>query len=78
MPDFWKTGDSQMLNYAIFFLAGQRLESDQEAQEVQSWRKGLAAICIDEGIQKLVPRYWKCLNIYDNNVDKYINVGTHT
>ena len=38
------------------FLAGQSQGSDQEAQ-VQGWLKGLAAIFLDEDIQKLVPRY---------------------
>jgi hypothetical protein len=39
------------------FWAGQSLGSDQDAQEVQGWLKGLAAIFLDESIQKLVPRY---------------------
>jgi hypothetical protein len=42
------------------FLAGQSLGSAQEAQEVQGWQcwlKGLASVFLDEGIQKLVPRY---------------------
>jgi hypothetical protein len=57
MPDFWKTDNSQMAELRNISLPAQSLGSDQEAREVQGWLKGLAAIFIDEGIQKLVPRY---------------------
>jgi len=39
------------------FLPGQSLGSDQETQEVQVWLKRLVAIFLDEGVQKMVPRY---------------------
>jgi hypothetical protein len=50
-------------------LAGHSL-SDQETKHVQDWLKGLAAAFIDEGIQKLVPRYDKCLNLHGDYVEK--------
>jgi hypothetical protein len=47
------------------FLAGQRLRCDQDTKHVlQNWLKGLAANIFEEGIQKLVPRYDKCLNLF--------------
>jgi hypothetical protein len=36
---------------------------------VQDWLKGLVATFIDEGIQKLVPRYDKCLNLNGDYVE---------
>jgi len=46
------------------FLAGQRLRFEHDTKHVlQNWLKGLAANFFERGIQKLVPRYDKCLNL---------------
>jgi transposase len=53
------------------FLTGQSLGSDQETKDVvQDQLKGLTETIFDEGIQKLVPRYDKCLNLYGDCVEK--------
>jgi len=47
------------------FLARQGLSYDQDIKHVlQGWLKGLAANFFEEGIQKLVPRYDKRLNLH--------------
>jgi hypothetical protein len=54
------------------FLGGRRFKSDEEVKDdVKEWLNGLAAEVYDEGIQKLVTRYDKCLNDGDNYVEKY-------
>jgi hypothetical protein len=53
------------------FLAAERFSSDDEVRTtVQHWVKTLAADFSDEGIQKLVPRYDKCLIFGGDNVEK--------
>jgi hypothetical protein len=53
------------------FLAAEQLSSDDEVKTaVQHWVKTLAAYFFDEGIQKLVPRYDKCLNLGGDCVEK--------
>jgi hypothetical protein len=53
------------------FLAAERFSSDDEVRTaVQHWVKTLAADFSDEGIQKLVPRYDKCLIFCGDNVEK--------
>jgi hypothetical protein len=50
-------------------LAGKKFGDDDEAQEeVMTWIKGLVANFYDSGIQKLVPRFNKCLD----NVSYYV------
>jgi hypothetical protein len=44
-------------------LGGRRFKSDEEVNDVKEWLNGLAAEVYDEGIQKLVTRYDKCLNV---------------
>jgi hypothetical protein len=45
------------------FLAGQRFNNDEDVKRaVQKWLSSQAAMFYDEGIQKLVSRYDKCLN----------------
>nr|CAH7761651.1 unnamed protein product [Callosobruchus chinensis] len=52
-------------------LGGQRLQDDKEVKTVViQWLKSQAAVFYEEGIQKLVPRYDKCLNIHGNYVEK--------
>jgi histone-lysine N-methyltransferase SETMAR len=53
------------------FLGGRRFRSDEEVQDaVKEWLNGLAAEIYDEGIQKLVTRYDKCLNVGGDYVEK--------
>jgi hypothetical protein len=53
------------------FLGGRRFKSDEEVKDaVKEWLNGLAAEVCDEGIQKLVTRYDKCLNVGGNYVEK--------
>jgi hypothetical protein len=52
-------------------LTAERFSSDDEVKIAeQYWVKTLAADTFDEGIQKLVPRYVKCLNLGGDYVDK--------
>jgi hypothetical protein len=57
------------------FLGGRRFKSDEEMKDaVEEWLNGLAAVVYDEGIQKLVTRYDKCLNVVGDYVEKYLKV----
>jgi hypothetical protein len=38
--------------------------SDEEVKTVKDWFNGLTAYFCDAGIQKLVTRYDKCLNLH--------------
>lgn len=52
-------------------LGGQRLQDDDEVKTVvMQWLTSQAADFYEEGIQKLVQRYDKCLNIAGNYVEK--------
>ncbi len=45
------------------FLGGKRFDDDDDLKDaVQKWLTSQAAAFYEEGIQKLVPRYDKCLN----------------
>jgi len=45
------------------FLGGKRLDDDDDLKDsVQKWLTSQSAEFYEEGIQKLVPRYDKCLN----------------
>jgi histone-lysine N-methyltransferase SETMAR len=52
------------------FLGGRRFKSDEVTDAVKEWLNGLAAEVYDEGIQKLVTRYDKCLNVGGDYVGK--------
>jgi hypothetical protein len=53
------------------FLGGRCFKSDEEVKDaVKEWLNGLAAEVYDEGIQKLVTRYDKCLNVGGDYVGK--------
>jgi hypothetical protein len=53
------------------FLAGQRFNNDEDVKRaVQKWLSSQAATFYDEGIQKWVSRYDKCLNNGGNYVEK--------
>jgi hypothetical protein len=42
--------------------AGKKFDDDDAVQEVMTWFKGQAADFYDSGIQKLIPRFNKCLD----------------
>jgi hypothetical protein len=53
------------------FLGGRRFKSDEEVKDsVKEWLNGLEVEVYDEGIQKLVTRYDKCLNVCGDYVEK--------
>jgi hypothetical protein len=53
------------------FLAGQRFNNDEDVKRaVQKWLSSQVTTFYDEGIQKLVSRYDKCLNNGGNHVEK--------
>jgi hypothetical protein len=53
------------------FLAGQCLNNNEDVRRaVQKWLSSQVATFCDEGIQKLVSRYDKCLNNGGNYVEK--------
>jgi hypothetical protein len=52
------------------FLGGTRFKSDEVKDAVKEWLNGLAAEVYDEGIQKLVTLYNKCLNVGGDYVKK--------
>jgi len=53
------------------FLDGKRFDDDDDLKDaVQKWLTSQAAAFYEEGIQKLVPRYDKCLNNGGEYVEK--------
>jgi hypothetical protein len=53
------------------FLGGSRFKSDEEVKDaVKEWLNGLTAEVYGKGIQKLVTRYDKCLNVGGDYVEK--------
>ena len=55
----------------LVWLATQRFHTNEELMDgVNSWLHNLAAQFFDEGLQKLVSRYNKCLNVDGNCVEK--------
>jgi hypothetical protein len=52
------------------FLGGRRFHDDEVKEAVTTWFASQAAAFYDEGIQKLVQRYDKCLNNDGNYVKK--------
>jgi hypothetical protein len=53
------------------FLGGRRFKSDEEVKDaVKEQLNGLEAEVYDEGIQKLVASYDKCINVGGDYVEK--------
>jgi hypothetical protein len=53
------------------WLATQCFHTNKELMDgVNNWLHNLAALLFDEGLQKLVSRYKKCLNLDSNYVEK--------
>jgi hypothetical protein len=62
-PDL-ATSDFHLFPKLKEFLVGRRFKSDETMKDaVKEWLNGLAVEVCDEGIQKLVTRYDKCLNV---------------
>jgi histone-lysine N-methyltransferase SETMAR len=54
------------------WLDTQRFHTNEEPMDgVNNWLHNLAAEFFDEGLQNLVSRYDKCLNVDGNYVEKY-------
>ncbi|XP_025410521.1 protein GVQW3-like [Sipha flava] len=52
-------------------ISGQNFNEDDEVKKaISAWLQSQASSFYDEGIQKLVPRYDKCLNNGGNYVEK--------
>jgi hypothetical protein len=52
-------------------MGGQNFNEDDEVKKaISAWLQSQASSFYDEGIQKLVPRYDKCLNNGGNYVEK--------
>jgi hypothetical protein len=63
--------DFHMFLHPKTFLGGRRFHGDNKVKEaINMWFASQAASLYDAGIQKLVPRYEKCLNNYGNYVKK--------
>jgi hypothetical protein len=53
------------------FLGGRHFKSDEAVKDaVKQWLNRLAVELDDEGIQKLITHYIKCLNVGGNHVEK--------
>jgi hypothetical protein len=71
-----RSSDLVLCDYHLFLRlkklrTGQSLRSVQQTKEVvQDWMKGLVATFFDEGIQKLVPRHHKRLDVPGDYVQK--------
>jgi hypothetical protein len=49
--------------------------NDEEVKKmVKDWFNGLMADFYDAGIQKLIIRYYKCLNLHGDYTEKLFNV----
>ena len=63
--------DYHLFSKMKVWLATQRFHTNEELMDgVKTWLCNLAAPFFDEGLQKLVPRYDKCLNVDGNYVEK--------
>jgi hypothetical protein len=54
-------GDFHVFLHLKTFLGGRRFDDDEVKEAVNTWFTSQAASFYDAGIQKLVPRYGKCL-----------------
>jgi histone-lysine N-methyltransferase SETMAR len=69
-PDLAPSGFHLFLHLKTY-LVGKKFDDDDEVQgEVMTWFKRLAADFYDSGIQKLVLRLNKCLDIAGDCVEK--------
>jgi histone-lysine N-methyltransferase SETMAR len=74
--EYYYSPDLALSDFHLFlhlkkFPAGQRFNDDEDVERAeQKWLSSQAATFYDEGIQKLVSRYDKCLNNSGNYVEK--------
>ena len=67
----WQPSDYHLFMRMKKWLAMQRFEDDEELKAgVNEWLKSQAADFYDEGFQKLVNRYDKCLNLNGDYMEK--------
>ena len=66
----WTTPDNHLFLHLKKFLGSKRFDDDDLKDAVQKWLTSQAAAFYEEGIQKLVPRYDKCLNNDGEYVEK--------
>jgi hypothetical protein len=65
--------DYHLFTYPKNWLGSQRFNSNEELIEgVKTWLRPQAADFFDTGMQKLIPRYDKCLNFGGDYVEKQI------
>ena len=70
IPDL-APSDYHLFSKMKAWLANQHFHTNEELMDgIKTWLHNLAARFFDEGLQKLVPRYDKCLNVDGNYVDK--------
>ena len=63
--------DYHIFNKLKEFLGGQRFENEEQVQEaVEKWFRVVERKVYDEGIQKLVPRLQKCIDLNGDYVEK--------
>jgi [histone H3]-lysine36 N-dimethyltransferase SETMAR len=65
--------DNHLFNNLKEFLGGQRSSNDEEVQDVvENWLREVERKVYeyDKGIQKLVPRLQKCIDLYGDYVEK--------
>ena len=64
-------GDFHLFLHLKKFLGGKRFDDDDDLKDaVQKWLTSQAAAFYEKGIQKLAPRYDKCLNNGGEYVEK--------
>jgi histone-lysine N-methyltransferase SETMAR len=68
-PDL-ASSDFHVFLHLKTFLGSRRFHDDKVKEAVNTWFASQAASLYDAGIQKLVPRYDKCLNNSGNYVEK--------
>jgi len=67
--------DFQLFPTSKEFLDSRHFKSDENVKDsFKEWLNVLAADVYDEGIQKLITRYDRCLNVGGNCVEKYLRV----
>jgi len=67
---FAQIDDFHLLLHLKKHLSGKKIDDYEVQEEVLAWFKGQVADFYDLGIQKLVPRLNKCLDIASDCVEK--------
>jgi hypothetical protein len=56
------SSDCHLFTYLKNWLASQRFKNNEFMEDVKTWLSSQTADFFDTGVQKLIPRYDKCLN----------------